>query len=191
MLSDRRARLALTFPLPVNNTQGRGGQPKPVGVEPRRRIGTRRELWSASLSDPSGHSVVSGPLTLVLRAAMVPDGELPPPEFLADFRAAQRWTGRPGSSPATMPAYASAATVAPSGHDYGQGCNGDEEAFARIATLGALATDRGDRSAPACRAQWFVRASRVENCCATVARPWRDVRRRGTNRNGLVGRPGA
>jgi hypothetical protein len=34
--------------------------------------------------DPSGRAV-SGPFTLVLRAAFVPDGEVPPAEFLADF----------------------------------------------------------------------------------------------------------
>jgi hypothetical protein len=36
------------------------------------------------LSDTSGRSS-SGPFTLVLRAAFVPDGEDPPPEFAADF----------------------------------------------------------------------------------------------------------
>jgi hypothetical protein len=39
-------------------------------------------------SDPSGDlsgRPVPGPFTLVLRAAFVPDGEVPPPEFLADF----------------------------------------------------------------------------------------------------------
>lgn len=34
--------------------------------------------------DPSGRPA-PGPFTLVLRAAFVPDGEVPPPEFLADF----------------------------------------------------------------------------------------------------------
>ena len=36
------------------------------------------------LSDTSGRSS-TGPFTLVLRAAFVPDGEDPPPEFAADF----------------------------------------------------------------------------------------------------------
>jgi hypothetical protein len=36
------------------------------------------------LSDTSGRPT-PGPFTLVLRAAFVPDGEVPPPEFLADF----------------------------------------------------------------------------------------------------------
>ena len=36
------------------------------------------------MSDTSGRSS-PGPFTLVLRAAFVPDGEDPPPEFAADF----------------------------------------------------------------------------------------------------------
>jgi hypothetical protein len=36
------------------------------------------------LSDTSDRSS-PGPFTLVLRAAFVPEGELPPPEFAADF----------------------------------------------------------------------------------------------------------
>ncbi len=46
---------------------------------------TSEQVTAGGDHAPSGDHGSPGPFTLVLRAAFVPDGEQPPPEFLNDF----------------------------------------------------------------------------------------------------------